>query len=463
LGKVAVGDRGSNVGNFPYLAGKLAGHGIHIPGEVQPRPCNVRYFGLPAQHPFGTHFAGHPGYLVGKDVQRIHHGIDDDGKFQHFSTLFFLGDLLGKVAMGHCLGYRCNFAHLGGKVGSHGVYILRQLQPGPSHIGHFGLPAKDPFCSHFPGHSGYLIGEDVQGIHHGVNGFLQFGNFPFSLNGNFLGKVTFSHGRSHIGDLPNLRGQVGGHIVYVVRQVFPGSGHIGHFCLSAKDPFRTHFPCHPGHLIGKNVQGIHHLVDSVFQFGDFTFYINGDFLGKVAIGHRGCHIGNFPYLGGKVACHNIHIVCKVFPGTGGARNGCLPAQFPFGTYLARHTGYLCGKQCKGINHAVDGIGEDQYFPSFSLFGDFLRKVSFGHGRGHRGYFPHLVGQVACHSVHIIRKVFPGSRHIGHLGLPPQFPFGAYLARHTGYFIGENIQRIHHLVDRVLQFGNFTLNVDGDFL
>ena len=50
-----------------------------------------------------------------------------------------------------------------------------------------------------------------------------------------------------------------------------------------------------------------------------------------------------------------------------------------------------------------------------------------------------------------------------MGLPAEVPFGANLVRHTRDFGGKRAQLVHHGVDGVLQFKNFALDINGDFL
>ena len=43
----------------------------------------------------------------------------------------------------------------------------------------------------------------------------------------------------------------------------------------------------------------------------------------------------------------------------------------------------------------------------------------------------------------------------------QLAFGADFARHPGYFAGKRIELINHGVDRIFQFEDFALDVDGN--
>src|SRR5256885_10142697 len=52
---------------------------------------------------------------------------------------------------------------------------------------------------------------------------------------------------------------------------------------------------------GEGAKLVHHRIDGVFEFEDFAFDIDGDFLREVAVGHGGGDRGNVVHLGGEVA------------------------------------------------------------------------------------------------------------------------------------------------------------------
>ncbi len=51
----------------------------------------------------------------------------------------------------------------------------------------------------------------------------------------------------------------------------------------------------------------------------------------------------------------------------------------------------------------------------------------------------------------------------HLRLTTELSFGSDLARHARNFRRERVELIHHSIDRVLEFENFALHIDGDLL
>jgi hypothetical protein len=59
LGKVTVGHRGRHFRDVAYLAGKVAGHEVHIVGQVFPGSGDAHHLGLTTQFALGTDFTGH--------------------------------------------------------------------------------------------------------------------------------------------------------------------------------------------------------------------------------------------------------------------------------------------------------------------------------------------------------------------------------------------------------------------
>ena len=67
---------------------------------------------------------------------------------------------------------------------------------------------------------------------------------------------------------------------------------------------------------GERVQPVHHRVDGVLQLEDFTLHVDRDLLRQIALGDRGCHVGNVAHLAGKVVGHQVDVVGQVLPRAG---------------------------------------------------------------------------------------------------------------------------------------------------
>ena len=83
---------------------------------------------------------------------------------------------------------------------------------------------------------------------------------------------------------------------------------------------------------------VHHGIDRVLELQNFTFDIDGNFFGQVAVGDRGSHFGYVADLGSQITRHRVDRVGQVFPGSGQSFNLGLAAELAFGADLARHSG-----------------------------------------------------------------------------------------------------------------------------
>ena len=63
FGEVAVGDRGGHLGDVAHLRGEVAGHRVHVVGEVLPGAGDALDLGLAAELAFGAHLAGDAGHF----------------------------------------------------------------------------------------------------------------------------------------------------------------------------------------------------------------------------------------------------------------------------------------------------------------------------------------------------------------------------------------------------------------
>jgi hypothetical protein len=110
----------------------------------------------------------------------------------------------------------------------------------------------------------------VELVDHGVDGVLEFQNFAAHVHGDFAGKVAVGHGGSHFGDVADLSGQVAGHGVHRIGEVFPHAAHALHLRLAAEFAFGADFARHARHFRSEGAQLIHHGVDGVLELQDFA-------------------------------------------------------------------------------------------------------------------------------------------------------------------------------------------------
>ena len=159
-----------------------------------------------------------------------------------------------QVALGDGGGHLGDGPHLRRQVGGELVDVVGQVLPGAGGAGHAGLAAELAFDADLARHRGHLIGERGQRVDHAVDGVGQGGDLALGLDGQLLFQVAVGDGRHDLGDAAHLAGQVAGHEVDVVGQVFPGAGDALHLGLAAELAFGADFAGHAGDFGGERAQ-----------------------------------------------------------------------------------------------------------------------------------------------------------------------------------------------------------------
>ena len=229
-----------------------------------------------------------------------------------------------------------------------------------------------------------------------------------------------------MGDVAHLTGQVTGHRVDVVGQVFPGARRALYLRLPPQLAVGADLACYPCDLASERIQLIHHGVDGVFQVQNLAFDIHSDFSGQIPGRHRFGDIGDVTHLTGQVTGHRVDVVGQVFPGARRALYLRLPPQLAVGADLACYPCDLASERIQLIHHGVDGVFQVQNL-AFDIHGDFSGEVPGRHRLGHFGDVTHLTGEISGHRVDVVGQIFPGAAYTFHLGLPTQFAIGADLA------------------------------------
>src|SRR5207247_2361755 len=150
------------------------------------------------------------------------------------------------------------------------------------------------------------------------DGVLEFEDFAADVDGDLLGQVTRRDRLGHVGDVADLRGEVGRHRVDGVGQVLPGAGDALRSDVRRAGTLGADVAGHACPLRGERAELIVERIDRVLQFEDFAADVHGDLLRQVAGRHRGRHVGDVADLGGQVGRHRVDGVGQVLPGAGDA-------------------------------------------------------------------------------------------------------------------------------------------------
>ena len=184
--KVTISDSGCHFSNVTHLARKVAGHEVHVVGEILPRSGDAGHLCLTAQLAVGTDFAGHARDFSGEGVELVHHRVDRILEFENFA--FHIDrNLARQIATGHGRGHFGDVSNLASQVPGHRVNRVREILPRSSHAGDVCLSAQSSFGTHFASDARDFAGERVELIDHRVDGFFEQQNFAAHVDRNFLG------------------------------------------------------------------------------------------------------------------------------------------------------------------------------------------------------------------------------------------------------------------------------------
>ena len=222
------------------------------------------------------------------------------------------------------------------------------------------------------------------------------------------------------------------HRVDRVGEVLPRAGHAGHHRLHAQPAFGADLARHAGHFRGERAELLDHRVDGFLELQDLAAHVDGDLLGKVAVGHGDGHLGDVADLAGEVGRHRVDVVGEVLPGAGHAGHRRLAAELAFGADLARHARHFRGEG-RSWSTIVLMVSLSCRISPFTSTVILRREVAARDGRGHVGDVAHLAGEVGGHRVDVVGEVLPGAGHARHLRLAAELALGADFARHARHF------------------------------
>ncbi|ABS26438.1 hypothetical protein Anae109_2236 [Anaeromyxobacter sp. Fw109-5] len=461
LRQVAVRHRRHDLHDAAHLRGQVRGHEVHVVGEVLPRAGDARHPRLRAQLALHADLARHRRHLIREGAEGVGHRVDGLGEGGHLA-LRLEHELLRQVAVRDGGDDLHDAPHLGGEVRGHEVHVVGEVLPRAADAAHVRLTAQLPLRADLARDARHLRGERVQLVDHLVDDVLDLEDLPLHVDRDLLGEVSVGDRGRHLGHVPQLDGQVGGHRVHVVGEVLPRAADAAHLGLAAELALRADLLRDAGHLRGERVQLVHHHVDGVLQLEDLALRLDGDLLGQIALRDGGRHLGDVAHLGGQVRGEAVHVVGEVLPGAADAAHLGLAAELPLRADLLRDAGHLRGERTELIDHGVDGGLQLEDLPA-RVDGDLLREVAVRDRGRHLGDVPHLRGEVRREAVHVVGEVLPGAADTAHLGLAAELALRADLLRDAGDLRGERVQLVDHLVDDVLDLEDLPLHVDRDLL
>ena len=115
------------------------------------------------------------------------------------------------------------------------------------------MSAETAFAADLTGHAGHFGGKGTELLDHRVQRFFQLQDFAADVDRNFLREIAVRNSGCDFGDISDLAGEVAGHEVDVVGEIFPGSGDTGDLRLAAEFAVGAHFAGYTGDFSSKCV------------------------------------------------------------------------------------------------------------------------------------------------------------------------------------------------------------------
>src|SRR4029077_12575324 len=258
--KVAAGDCRSDLSDVAALPGQVAGHEVHVVGQVLPRSTDTRNLRLAPQFSFRAHFARHTRHFAREGVQLIHHGVDGVFQFENLA-LHIDGDLARQIASRHGRRDFGDVAYLRCEVAGHCVDRVREVFPRAGDAGDNRLPAKFAVGADFARHARYFGSERPQLVHHRIDGFLELQNLSAHVHSDLARKIAAGHGSGYFGNVTDLTSQVAGPGVDGVREIFPRARHARHLSLPSQFSIRSNLASDASYFGSEYAQLLNHGVD----------------------------------------------------------------------------------------------------------------------------------------------------------------------------------------------------------
>ena len=254
------------------------------------------------------------------------------------------------------------FLTCAGQVACHAVDAVGQVLPSATHAAHIRLTTQLAFGTDLASYSSHLGGEGIQLVHHRVDGVLELENFPFDVDRDLLGEVAVGDGGGDLGDVPDLRGEIAGHAVDVVRQVLPGPAHALHPGLPAELALGADFASHAGDLGGKRAELVHHRVHRLADPEELAherpaFDVEGHRLRQVSPGHCSDNAGHFAGGLNQIADQCVDRVDRGRPGSGRPVQVRPLGDLPFLADCLAHPLEFAGGFPVEIDDVVQGVGD----------------------------------------------------------------------------------------------------------
>src|SRR5207245_159807 len=188
----------------------------------------------------------------------------------------------------------------------------------------------------------HLVGEGVELVDHRVDGVLELEDLTLDVDGDLPREVAVGDRGGDVGDVADLAGEVAGHRVHVVGEVFPRAADALDVGLAAELAFGADLAGDTCHLRGEGGERVVQGAGGGLELEDLGLDADGDLPREGSVGDRGGDVGDVADLVGQLAGHQVDVVGEVFPRAADDLHVGLAAELALGAHLARDTCHLRG-------------------------------------------------------------------------------------------------------------------------
>ncbi len=189
LRQVAARDRDRHVGDVAHLRREVAGHRVHVVGEVLPGAAHAEHLRLTAELALGADLARDARHLGRERVELVDHRVDGVLELEDLA-LHVDGDLARQVTARDGRRHLGDVAHLTGQVARHRVHRVGEVLPRTRDSGHLRLAAEPAFGADLARDARHLACERVELVDHRVDGLLEQEDLARHVHGDLLREVA---------------------------------------------------------------------------------------------------------------------------------------------------------------------------------------------------------------------------------------------------------------------------------
>ena len=353
LAQLAVCHVGHDLDDAAHLVRQVCGHDVDVVGEILPGARDARHDCLAAELALGADFARHARDFGREAVQLVHHRVDGVLEREDLA-LDVHGDLARQVAARIAVATSAMLRTWPVRLPAIELTLSVRSFQVPATPGTIAWPPSLPSVPTSRATRVTSAAKPFSWSTIVLMVSLSCRISPRTSAGSCATGRRADRGR-HLRDVAHLRGQVAGHRVDVVGEVFPGARDARHVGLAAE------LPSVPTSRATRVTSAAKPFSWSTIVFTVCFSSRISPFTSTVILRDRSPRATavvtsrNVAHLSREVARHRVDVVGEVLPGARDARHVGLAAERAFRADLARHARHFGRETVQLVDHRVDGL------------------------------------------------------------------------------------------------------------